>query len=279
MSDLGKLLEQQEFESIEEANEFLAQFMGAPLPEMPPETPLEEAQELMYEAWETPSPRRRVQLAKQALQISPDCIDAYVALAESDAKNVRQAYDYYLQGVEAGNRLFADEFEEMVGHFWGITRTRPYMRALSGLAETLWLMGQKDASIKQYQELLRLNPGDNQGNRYILLHHLLEHGLPEEIDALLAMYPDDAQAAWNYNYALYLFRHEGDSAAANAKLATAMRWNKHVPDYLLGNRTFKPQAIEYMTMGGEDEAMLYVQENLPLWQQTAGALTWLQAQT
>lgn len=35
MRDLTKLLEEQEFESIEEANAFLEQFRGRPIPEMP----------------------------------------------------------------------------------------------------------------------------------------------------------------------------------------------------------------------------------------------------
>jgi ST7 protein len=46
------------------------------------ETTLSKAQDLMYEAFESDDPRRRVELARQALELSPDCADAYVLLAE-----------------------------------------------------------------------------------------------------------------------------------------------------------------------------------------------------
>ncbi len=65
-------------------------------------------------------------------------------------------------------------FEENVGHFWGIVETRPYMRARLGLAFTLWGTGERDAAIEQAQDMLRLNPGDNQGVRYPLMLWLLE---------------------------------------------------------------------------------------------------------
>src|SRR6516162_3754019 len=46
------------------------------------DTPLAKAQALMYRAFEEPDEQRRVQLAQDALSISPDCADAYVLLAE-----------------------------------------------------------------------------------------------------------------------------------------------------------------------------------------------------
>src|SRR4051794_23072206 len=49
---------------------------------VPDDSPLSRAQEIMYEAFDTPSPAKRVKLAKKALETSPDCADAYVLLAE-----------------------------------------------------------------------------------------------------------------------------------------------------------------------------------------------------
>jgi hypothetical protein len=46
------------------------------------------AQEVMYEAWDQTNPRARVALAHKALTISPLCADAYVLLAEEEAKSV-----------------------------------------------------------------------------------------------------------------------------------------------------------------------------------------------
>src|SRR5262245_39736743 len=46
------------------------------------DTPLGRAQELMYQAFEQRDPDERVRLAHEALEVSPDCADAYVLLAE-----------------------------------------------------------------------------------------------------------------------------------------------------------------------------------------------------
>ena len=93
-------------------------------------TPLKGAQDIIYDAWEVTDPKRRVALARKALEISPDCADAYTLLAEETAGSLTEALNLYRQGVKAGERALGKEaFEEDVGHFWGILETRPYMRA------------------------------------------------------------------------------------------------------------------------------------------------------
>ena len=95
-----------------------------------------QAQELMYEAWDTGAKRERIELAKRALEISDLCADAHVLLAEEVAKTLVEARRHYEAGVAAGERaLGAQAFERDAGHFWGLLETRPYMRARAGLAE------------------------------------------------------------------------------------------------------------------------------------------------
>ena len=278
MSDLSKLLAQHEFASIEEVNAFLdANVNGMAMPSFAPETPLEEAQELMFAAWETRLPKKRIQLARKALKISPDCADAYVLLAEEEARSVEEARDLYAAGMAAGERALGEEFDEMVGHFWGITKTRPYMRARAGLAMTLWFLDQPEAAITHYKQMLHLNPGDNQGIRYTLLNALLSHGTAEEIEELLQMYPDDAAAAWLFSWALFAFSH-GPRPEANNRLAEAISYNEHVPAYLLKRRRLPRQLPEYRGFGDESEAAHYVYDSQHHWQTTPSALTWLQEQ-
>ncbi len=139
------------------------------------ETPLRKAQDMMYDAWEVTDPKGRIALARKALEVSRDCADAYVLLAEETASSVSEALDLYRQGVEIGERaLGKDTFEEDVGHFWGILETRPYMRARAGLAECLWADGKHDEAIEHYKDMLRLNPNDNQGIRDLLMPRLSE---------------------------------------------------------------------------------------------------------
>ena len=172
-ANIGKLLEEQPFDSIEEAQAFLDQTLlegGGLLPEAPaPNTPREKAQAMVYEALETESARKRRQLARRALKTSGDCADAYVLLAEEDAGSLEETRELYQKGVEAGERALGREtFEEDAGYFWGILETRPYMRARQGLAFCLWELGERQETIDHYKQMLDLNSDDNLSIRHEL---------------------------------------------------------------------------------------------------------------
>jgi tetratricopeptide (TPR) repeat protein len=275
MFDIGRLLEQQKFESIEEANTFLQQFTGTKSIPVPVEdlTPLARAQEKMYEAWNATG-KRRVKLAQEALEISPDCADAYVLLAEETARNPEEALRLYEQGMQAGEHALGPEaFQEAVGHFWGMLETRPYMRARAGVAECLWATGKFDEAIFHYREMLRLNPGDNQGNRYMLARLLLKESKNEELGQLLDQY-DEGSAEWLYTRALWLYRCGGDSRKATKALKGAFKQNPFVPLYLSGFKEPPRRLPEYMSFGDESEAIHYFVENVEAWLDTPGALEW-----
>ncbi|MDP6381128.1 MAG: hypothetical protein QF662_07260, partial [Phycisphaerae bacterium] len=119
------------------------------------QTVSDKAQNIMYEAWDTDAPAQRIALAQKALDVCPNCADAYVLLAEEAAESLEEAMDLYRKGVEAGQRALGEKpFEEEVGYFWGLLETRPYMRARAGLAECLWEVGQRDEAIEHYKDLL-----------------------------------------------------------------------------------------------------------------------------
>lgn len=246
--------------------------------EIPPSAaldPLDEAQSLIYEAWNSEGPQR-VRLARRALETCPDCADAYVILAEEDASDKRQAMDLYRKGMEAGERALDPAlFRKSAGHFWGIMETRPYMRARLGLAECLWEAGRKDEALAHLRYLLRLNPSDNQGVRYILAQVLLETGAEGELGDLLERFRSDASPQIRYSHALWMFRHEGRGGKADALLAEAIRSNHHVPAYLLKRR--KPPKVAPMTAGAgsEEEAAAYAMGALESWHKTLGAAEWL----
>ncbi len=238
------------------------------------ETPLDRAQEVMYQAFEAAA-AEQVRLARKALEISPDCADAYVMLAEH-AETAEEARTHFEQGVAAGERVLGKQaFEEHVGHFWGVLETRPYMRARQGLAQCLWEAGCREEAAEHYQELLRLNPNDNQGVRYSLATLLLDLDRDEDLRRLLAKYEDDASAVWAYTKTLLAFRERGESPQANKLLAQATKVNKHVPAYLLGHKQLPHDLPPYISMGGEDEAVSYAVGNRRGWLNTPGAISWL----
>lgn len=277
LAQIGRLLEGQDFATIEEANAFLQQaLIGGSPPSFAPRTPLEAAQELVYRALDATGPRR-VRLAREALAHSPDCADAYVLLAEATA-DPRQARRLYEEGMEAGIRALGPApFAEDVGHFWGIVETRGYMRACQGLAEVLWVLDAREEAIAHAGEMLRLNPMDNQGIRYLLAEWLLAVGDDAALERLLRVYPDEGSATWAYTKALLTFRRHGSGAVATRALKAALRTNPHVPFYLFGLEEMPEELPGYVGMGDESEAVEYVMEAITTWIDTAGALDWFAA--
>lgn len=242
------------------------------------ERDLQDAQDLIYDAWETSDPRERVRLANEALLHSDDCADAYVIFAEDIPATLEEKRDMYTAGVEAGERAIGGRaFEEHVGHFWGLLETRPYMRARAGLAACLWQLGEREEAVAHYRDMLRLNPSDNQGIRYTLLGCFLEMGSDDQAAEILddPEYAEDATATWPYSRALLTFRRKGPGEAADALLSEAHRTNPHVPAYLLGKKRLPKELPDMVGFGDESEAIAYASDNLEAWRSTPGALEWL----
>ena len=237
---------------------------------------IEKTQDLVYDAWERATARSRIALARKALGISPLCADAYSLLAE-EARSVEEARDLYAKGVEAGELALGRKgFEKYAGHFWGFLETRPYMRARAGLAGAVLKLGEDDAAISHYRDMLKLNPGDNQGIRYVLMGCLLLRGDEAALKELLAAYEDEGSAHWLYTRALLAFREGGVSKnKVVTLLKNALSANKHVPAILAGTASPVISDGDYITVGGPDEATAYVAECGPAWHGTPGAVEWL----
>ncbi len=271
-------LDGKQFESFEEANAFLQERLAAgdfAVKKKTGTTPLEKAKDIMYDAWNAKG-SRRIDLAYEALKVSKDCADAYVLLAEEAAADRTEAITFLTEGVLAGERALGPEiFEEEAGHFWGILDTRPYMRARFDLARLLYLDGKKPEAIAHMKDLLRLNPGDNQGVRHELAMYLLEINDTKSLEKLLDEYADEYSAVWLYTRALMKFRSYGKTPETNASLVEAFKQNRFVPLYLLGKKKFPSRFPDYMGIGDENEAVFYAAGGAKAWINTDGALMWM----
>ncbi len=251
-------------------------FMGVPAAEMEfdPQTPLEEAQDLCYDAFEARG-RRQLQLVRKAIQICPDCADAYALLAKR-TNDASKAVELYAKAVDAGTRtLGPDRFAEDEGEFWGHMDTRPYMRARCGLAQCLQATGRLQEAAGHYQALLRLNPGDNQGVRYFLVPLLIELGDDAAASDLIGEYEDDIASSLAFTRALLHFRAEGDTKDARESLRAAAKTNPHVIGFLTDLKSLPARTPSSYTIGSEEEAVLCTQEILSAWGASPGALQWL----
>jgi len=275
---IREALEGKDFTSIEDANAFLKAKLAAgdfSVNKKTGTTPLERAQDIMYDAWDAKG-SARIDLAYKALAVSKDCADAYVLLSHEASANLAEAIRFLEDGVSAGERALGKKmFEEEAGNFWGILETRPYMRARFDLAHLLYLEGKRAEAIAHMQDLLRLNPGDNQGVRHELAGCLLEEGELEALQQLLDEYPEDSSAVWLYSRALMKFRQTGRTPEADACLTAAFGQNRFVPLYLLGKKRLPARLPDYMGIGDDNEAVVYMADNARVWLNTQDALMWM----
>jgi tetratricopeptide (TPR) repeat protein len=239
-------------------------------------SPLSEAQELVYQAYETDDDDQRLALAQEALAICPDCADAYVCVGEM-LPSADEAVQWFAWAVEAGERALGgpEGLTRYEKHFWDAWETRPYMRARLELAQSLWHVGDRDQAMEHCRRLLELNPGDNQGVRYVLCSYYCDSGRDDELAGLLQEYEDDDTADWHFSRALLAFRSEGDTDRARQRLQEANQANPHVAPLLVGTHMPPAELPHYVSIGDPSEAAHYVIHHLPAWRSTPGAVTWV----
>lgn len=268
-------LEKQNFSSIEEANEYLKKYMGSNIDNLPGRTDKKgRSQDLVFDAYEQPVSKGK-KLIKQALELDPDNADAYNYLASIE-KDIEKSIKLYKKAIKAGEKSLGKQFfSENKGHFWGLIETRPYMRAKAGLADCLFAKKEVDQAIEIYEEMLELNPNDNQGVRYLLSTVLLEKGDLARFELFTKSIEDEDCAVWNYNNALYHFKKFGNTAKTKRVLRFAYKSNRFVIDYLLGIKKMPDTPPQYIGIGDENEAVSYVYNTWSIWDKTEGVFDWL----
>lgn len=234
---------------------------------------LNQAQDLIYLAWELEKKKDRVELAREALKLTEDCGDAWNILAEDSVRSpIRKLY-YYEKGLEASERVLGEAyFRENVGHFWSNIQSRPFMRSLSGYSLALWSLGQKKQAIQCARELLRLNPNDNQGNRYLLMSWLLQEKDLQGVAQLLFLY-DEMSVEWAWAMVLHSFLTQ--NSQSSRLIRDAIELNPLIPGYLTGQKKLPKTQPYYYELGGESEAIIYAHLFGEAWRTIPGAIEML----
>lgn len=237
-------------------------------------TPLTDS--LIDAAYDADSPQQAVLLAKQALDVDPRCIDAFMLLAQWDARNPTERIAYLEEAVTVGERQLGTGYlEQNIGHFWGLLETRPYMSALAGLATAYKDNKELRKATELLEKSLELNPNDNQGNRFLLTTLYLERQQYDHARALLARYEEDHSAFMRYSQLLLDYVTQGDSPETRERRQAAKSYNKYVVQYLSGRKKLPKDMPDHYGLGDRNEAILYAADNRNLWRQVMGAIPWL----
>ena len=268
---LQKYREDHPSANVDELSGLVGELVDKPLDEISyePKDDRERAQELCFEAFEGWG-RRRGQLIEQALALDPECVDALVLQAERtlEADEERRLYE---RAVKSGEKLLEDENpEDVQGDGWMYYPTRPYLRALHGLAHVLERVGKDVDVVADFRRLLELDEEDHQGVRYCLLTCLLTTGQFEEAERHIDDHESPEDCVWLYARALAAFGQYGDERMSQEALAQALEQNPFAAARLLEDDV--PPAPDPEL---DDDADMCAGELVPVLSAIPGAFDWL----
>jgi tetratricopeptide (TPR) repeat protein len=257
------LMEDEKFDNVDEANARLEDMIGdARLRDRArawkQDDPKFRAQDLTYDALETEDLGEALRLVHEALELDPDCTDAQRLMVALLPTTVENRLHLMREVVEKAERAMGESFvQKNTGHFWGMVSTRPYMRAKQHLGELLAETGDFEGAIATFEQMLELNPRDNQGMRSPLLGLYLATHRPEAADHLMSLYEGEEEVDACFAWARVLERWlSGKVDDAKAALAKARKINRFSEPYLTGSRKLPSQAPDYYRPGDDTEAQV-----------------------
>jgi tetratricopeptide (TPR) repeat protein len=216
---------------------------------------------------------------RKALSYNPDLADAFNGLG-----TVFYRYQRFAE-AEAMCRTALEKARADLGSdkpraytWWGDLQTRPYMRARHNLGLVFWRQGKYPDAIREFKELLRRNPHDNQGIRYLIggLYHL-SGDLPKAISYYRRAGADrfgglDPGTEFNYGLALFQTASYPDAVL---EFRASFFLNLYLPQVVL-HGTAKPYNIWHGTNLAEPSyALDYWADYSSLWKTHPNAVTFL----
>ena len=257
LKELEKHLDELNLESEEEINAEIQKFMEKLNNNEEfdfEDSPEFQSDEILEEAYEAETEKEAKKLAKKALEIYPDNIDAQTFLAnmEENPVNRLKKLDWTIENARKNLEKKGLFDKESIGVFWGIIETRPYMRARNFKVETLLFLGRYKEAIKECEELLELCESDNLGIRYKLigLYCFLEEF--DKCEKIFKKYNEESSFML-FPMAIMYYK-KGDYKKTKKMLERLDEVNPYVIDYMKNEKGNLGKIIEYYAPGSREEA-------------------------
>lgn len=157
-----------------------------------PKTKSENAQLLAYAAYTSSNRTEDLEKIQQLDPKNPDAL-----LLEAEVVTDLKQKELLLQRALVSGK---ERFEPAMDVAWLYVPNRSYLRSLFLLGNFYWEQGRFEEAFPVYYELLRLNPGDHQGARYLAVSTLIALDRLAEAESLIGHYEeelsDNAFYAW-----------------------------------------------------------------------------------
>lgn len=279
MWELTQLLQENNCNTEEEIISFVTQQLEEP--SILPTSMLskqQQAQRLIYDAFPIYG-EQRIQIAQQALQLDPYCVDAYNILGETE-HDCAQRGEYFKKGMDIGKeKLDPSYFQKGTDEMWNVLETRSFMRAKYNYARWAYEHGQLAMAIEQCKELLQMDAEDHQEVRYLLYRLYIETSQYKQAKRVLQTYPEEYSIHYVYSQLLLEYLMHGISSSLYRFLEQAMAVNPYVVSYLIGVTNRPVATPSFYQIGSREEAICYLDQNEEVWDKQPHLLQWLQTAT
>ncbi len=201
------------------------------------------AREYVLEARKDPNPTIARSHLETALQLDPECPEAFLEMAAiSDTPEA--AMKWYSRCMEYTRSQLGDRFAELLADFkecpWHQVELHTFLKAKVSLAEKLFREGYYEVAILHFREILDWNPADDIYIRHFLMTSFLCENRLTEAQALKMDFPGDLSAQWYYCKAFLQFKMEGATHRSNRLLLRAFNRNLWSAVYVLGLQEMPP---------------------------------------
>jgi tetratricopeptide (TPR) repeat protein len=158
---------------------------------------------------------------------------------------------------------------------WVWEENRPALRLLFRLYLARMEEGRESEAMETLRTLLRLNPSDNHGVRAELMNHYLRRHENHKALDLAERFPDDLLVELAYGEVLALYRMGARSQARHALRRALVRLPR-IPRFLTRKRVPRLRStVLDSPLEADDEALLYREAMLDVWESEPGLLDWL----
>lgn len=213
---------------------------------------------------------------RQILAQYPEFVDArhHLAMLLQETGRSAEALTAWQRAVDMGLRCFPRAF--VVGRDalpWYDIDNRPFLRAYHGYGLHLLQHGFVGQTLKIFNEILALNPNDNQGIRALAIDCCFRLGRPEDVLAVCEEFAGDSMAETVYGKVLALLQLER-TKEATAALREAIAALPLVAKELTKKRHRRPRS-EWpgcVGHGGPDQAYEYWKTQGQHWANTPHAI-------
>lgn len=216
-----------------------------------PLTSQEQADYLLQHAEVEMGHRMRVRLARMALELDPDSIEAYIQLADA-SNDLDERRELFTRAMEIGRRVLTPKQLRKPGRDeWVRQQRESYLEAWSGLVVVLSQTGRYEEAVEQGMALLEVDPKDETGTSYILVPCLLLLGRDEQAEEVWDRFASDDTPFWLYAGALVALRRKGQVEEASDMIREAVEGDDRLGEYLAGG-PFDPVTEEQALEEGID---------------------------